>query len=182
MSKKQLDILKTASELFNEHGYVSVGVDRIIRESSVSKMTFYKYFPSKDRLIQECLTNRDNLIRNSITQTLNSHKEKGIKKLEIFLKWYESWFNQKDFFGCMFIKATDEFMHDVKLNSIIINHKMWITNTIKNILKECSIENPELMADQIRIILDGAIINETTFRDGKSIVSSGLIIKTMLKI
>ena len=181
MSKKQLDILKTASELFNEHGYVSVGVDKIIRESSVSKMTFYKYFPSKDKLIQECLKSRDEIIRNSITQTLGSNGAKGVERLEVFLKWYENWFNQKDFFGCMFIKATDEFMHDVKLNSIIINHKMWITNTIKNILRECPIENPELMADQIRIILDGAIINETTFKDGKSIVSSWLIIKNMLK-
>lgn len=54
MSKKE-DIIITALNLFNRYNYSSVGVDRIISESGVAKMTFYKYFPSKEKLIEECL-------------------------------------------------------------------------------------------------------------------------------
>lgn len=43
MSKKN-DILTTATRLFNQHSFVSVGIDRIIDESQVAKMTFYKHF------------------------------------------------------------------------------------------------------------------------------------------
>ena len=53
MSKKE-DIINTALNLFNSHSYNSIGVDRIISESGVAKMTFYKYFPSKAKLIEEC--------------------------------------------------------------------------------------------------------------------------------
>ncbi len=51
MSKKE-DIIVTALDLFNRHNYSSVGVDRIISESGVAKMTFYKYFPSKENLMK----------------------------------------------------------------------------------------------------------------------------------
>ena len=44
MSKKE-DIITTALNLFNRHNYSSIGIDRIISESGVAKMTFYKYFP-----------------------------------------------------------------------------------------------------------------------------------------
>ncbi|EOZ2059388.1 TetR/AcrR family transcriptional regulator, partial [Acinetobacter baumannii] len=43
MSKKE-DIINTALELFNQIGYNATGVDKIIAESNVAKMTFYKYF------------------------------------------------------------------------------------------------------------------------------------------
>jgi hypothetical protein len=46
MSKKE-DIITTALNLFNRYNYSSVGVDRIISESGVAKMTFYKYFHLK---------------------------------------------------------------------------------------------------------------------------------------
>ena len=50
MSKKD-DIINTALRLFNSYSYNSIGVDRIINESGVAKMTFYKHFPSKEKLI-----------------------------------------------------------------------------------------------------------------------------------
>lgn len=69
MSKKE-DIITTALRLFNSHSYNSVGVDRIISESNVAKMTFYKYFPSKEKLIQECLIQRNQNLQASLNLTL----------------------------------------------------------------------------------------------------------------
>ena len=63
MSKKE-DIINTALNLFNSHSYNSIGVDRIISESGVAKMTFYKYFPSKAKLIEECLVTRNQNLQN----------------------------------------------------------------------------------------------------------------------
>lgn len=65
MSKKD-DIIHTALYLFNSHSYNSIGVDRIISESGVAKMTFYKYFPSKAKLIEECLHRRNMNIQDSL--------------------------------------------------------------------------------------------------------------------
>ena len=69
MSKKD-DILTTATRLFNQHSFVSVGIDRIIDESQVAKMTFYKHFNSKEKLIIECLLAKDNEIREQLTHAI----------------------------------------------------------------------------------------------------------------
>jgi len=58
MSKRET-IITTAMTLFNQKSYTSIGVDKIIAESNVAKMTFYKYFPSKESLIMECLHHRN---------------------------------------------------------------------------------------------------------------------------
>ena len=74
MSKKE-DIITTALNLFNRHNYSSIGIDRIINESGVAKMTFYKYFPSKESLIEECLSRRNKSIQQAIEQQLNQIDE-----------------------------------------------------------------------------------------------------------
>ena len=51
MSDKEEAVLVAATRLFSEFGFHSVVVDTIVAESNVAKMTFYKYFPSKDDLI-----------------------------------------------------------------------------------------------------------------------------------
>lgn len=176
MSKKKEDILNTAIKLFNEYGFVNVGIDKIINDSNVAKMTFYKYFPSKDDLIKACLLERDKLIRAGIMQALDSC-DNGIAKLKGLFDWYENWFKQKDFFGCMFVKAHDELVQDAPLVTIIIDHKTWLTNTIAIALKDIK---TELSASQIRIILDGATVNENVYGDNAAITESWALVETML--
>jgi len=46
-------ILAVAWELFAEHGYNDVTVDKIIKASNTSKGSFYHFFASKDELLTE---------------------------------------------------------------------------------------------------------------------------------
>src|SRR5262245_66155474 len=52
-------LLQTAGELFYEHGFQAVGIDRILAESGVAKMTLYRHFASKDELIAAYLEKAD---------------------------------------------------------------------------------------------------------------------------
>jgi AcrR family transcriptional regulator len=54
-SRKYLDILSAARTLFWKHGFKRVSVEEICQVASVSKMTFYKYFPNKAELAKEIL-------------------------------------------------------------------------------------------------------------------------------
>ncbi len=51
-SKKILQILEAARNLFLSHGIKRVTVEEICRKAEVSKMTFYKYFPNKEELFR----------------------------------------------------------------------------------------------------------------------------------
>ncbi len=51
-SKKQQQIVETATELFFRPGIKRVTVEEICRKANVSKMTFYKYFGNKAELVK----------------------------------------------------------------------------------------------------------------------------------
>ncbi|MDC4963122.1 TetR/AcrR family transcriptional regulator [Acinetobacter baumannii] len=41
--------------MFHHRGFHLIGIDRIVKESEITKATFYNYFHSKERLIEICL-------------------------------------------------------------------------------------------------------------------------------
>lgn len=102
-------ILKTALSLFNEVGVHSTGIDRIISESGVAKMTFYNHFPSKNDLITAYLGHLDErgfdrLKRHTIEKTKNPR----LQLLGIF-DALEDWFQETDYRGCAFTKGLADF-------------------------------------------------------------------------
>ncbi|HAW7015248.1 TetR family transcriptional regulator [Acinetobacter baumannii] len=52
---RALYVVNKAIDLFHHRGFHLIGVDRIVRESEITKATFYNYFHSKERLIEICL-------------------------------------------------------------------------------------------------------------------------------
>jgi AcrR family transcriptional regulator len=53
--KKILQILSTAEDLFQRFGFKRITIEEICAKATVSKMTFYKYFPNKNELIKKIL-------------------------------------------------------------------------------------------------------------------------------
>ncbi|HCV3150024.1 TetR/AcrR family transcriptional regulator [Acinetobacter baumannii] len=52
---RALYVVNKAIDLFHHCGFHLIGVDRIVKESEITKATFYNYFHSKERLIEICL-------------------------------------------------------------------------------------------------------------------------------
>jgi len=55
LNPRQLRIMEAGWALFKRHGIKRVTVEEICRSAEVSKVTFYKYFPNKNRLALEIL-------------------------------------------------------------------------------------------------------------------------------
>ena len=156
-SKKKDAVIETATALFSEQSYLSVGVDKIIAESNVAKMTFYKYFPSKENLIEAVLENRRLYIQYSLEE-LVSEKNLPRDKLQAIFNWFESWFFSKDFHGCMFIKASEEFPDNVKFRKISENYKIWLHGLISSIIESMGKGAADDLTSLILIIIDGLIV------------------------
>ncbi|MDR3323549.1 MAG: TetR/AcrR family transcriptional regulator, partial [Zoogloeaceae bacterium] len=107
LSKRQL-ILNTALVLFRAYGYRAVGIDRVLAESGVAKMTLYKYFPSKTALIAAVLEERDRDFLQSLTAFVQARQTPQAQLRALFL-WHYRWFQDASFNGCMFINAVAEF-------------------------------------------------------------------------
>ncbi|CDX40244.1 Regulatory protein TetR [Mesorhizobium sp. ORS 3359] len=105
---KRQHIVETAYELFKRAGFHATGIDRIIAEAGVAKMTMYRHFPSKDDLMVEVLTYRAGRFERQLDR-LAEQAATPERKIGLIFDRYGRWFNSADFHGCLFAHALAEF-------------------------------------------------------------------------
>ena len=105
---KRQHVVETAYTLFKRAGFHATGIDRIIAEADVAKMTMYRHFPSKDELIVEVLDYRAKRFERQLDQ-LAQEVATPERKIEKIFDWHERWFSSPDFHGCLFAHALAEF-------------------------------------------------------------------------
>lgn len=101
-------ILTTAHALFYLYGIRATGIDKIIEQAGVTKVTFYRHFPSKNQLILAYLDYRHTLWMTWFSDTLQQQSEAGQAPATALVATMRLWWEQPDFRGCAFLNATAE--------------------------------------------------------------------------
>ncbi|WP_417737420.1 TetR/AcrR family transcriptional regulator [Rosistilla oblonga] len=101
-------IVETAEQLFYSDGVRSVGIDRIIAEAAVAKMSLYNHFASKDDLILAVLKFREEKFDAMFEPLLAKHVVVGKDRIAAFFAALKDWFQTPGFRGCMFINSYAE--------------------------------------------------------------------------
>ncbi|MES2944350.1 MAG: TetR/AcrR family transcriptional regulator, partial [Pseudomonadota bacterium] len=101
-------ILVAAHALFYSEGIRATGVDRIIEQSSVSKVTFYRQYASKDDLIRAYLDYRHGRWISWFRNSLADKTSAGSSAADALVATLRGWFIQPDFRGCAFLNAAVE--------------------------------------------------------------------------
>lgn len=173
MLNKRRAILETATRLFYAHGYHAIGIDRIIAEAGVAKMTMYKYFASKSELISAVLKERDAHFQESLFSFVSTFHD-PLERIKAVFTWHDRWFNETTFNGCMFISASAEYSDPSdEIHLIAKQHKQTIQDRISEILKEITEENVALrLAAQLLQILEGAIVTGLIFSDRNAAITA----------
>jgi AcrR family transcriptional regulator len=107
-AEKRQHIVETAYGLFKRDGFHATGIDKIIAEASVAKMTMYRHFPGKDGLIVEVLDWRRERFNRQLDRLADAETTLPERIAAIF-DWHEQWFDGPDFHGCLFQHALAEF-------------------------------------------------------------------------
>lgn len=158
-SQRREDLIDTAIGLFCEHGYHGTGIDRIISEAGVSKKTLYTHFRSKEELIMAALRKYDGLFRNDFMRQVDRAGETPGEKLLAVFDVAEDWFDQKKFFGCMFINVIGEYsQNESPIRDISKQFKRSMREFIKELCVQAGASEPDLLADQLALLLEGAIV------------------------
>lgn len=183
MSKKE-DIIVTALNLFNRFTYSSIGVDRIILESGVAKMTFYKYFPSKEKLVEACLIRRNESIQTAILGELEIYQESdALGRIKAIYTWYVNWFKSEDFNGCMFQKATVEVLKQYpSVIHPIENYRGWLHKLLEDLFVKLSVSQPQVLASMFINILDGMTVYANVSQNFEQIEESWKYIERLVKL
>lgn len=150
-------IMRTAHDLFYREGIRATGIDRIIAESGVAKVTFYRHFPSKNDLIKAYLEYRHELWMSWFVDALNRYQLPRRQPIDALVPALEEWLLSNGYRGCAFINAVVEFdgVLPVVLE-ISRRHKLEMTQVIASLLPVS--KHREVDAQAVAMAVDGAIV------------------------
>jgi len=149
-------ILLTAHSLFYRDGIRATGIDRVIAESGVTKVTFYRQFPSKNDLILAFLALRHERWMAWFKEALLRHgsERRGVQAL---IPALAEWLGDEGFRGCAFINSVSELggtLPDVV--ELTRRHKQDVCDVISALLPPG--RQRARLAKALVLAMDGAIV------------------------
>lgn len=187
MNEKKRLLIETAVGLFYDKGIHAVGINEIINSSGIAKRTLYHHFDSKEALIMECLTYRD---EKFISWFVSKIEEVSPGKEAIFniFNGLDQWFNDQaaplqHFRGCFFINSTAEYSDaESGIFKICQQHKQKIRHLIRSqvILFIDDASEVEILTDSLCILKDGCICSALIMQDLQAAIKVKPIIHRLI--
>lgn len=163
-------ILATAYRLFYGEGIRATGIDKVIAEAGVTKVTFYRHFPRKDALILAFLDMRHQRWMDWFVDALDRHAA-GSRRRPAVVSAVEEWLTADSFRGCAFINSVNEIGADLpEVHAITARHKADMVAAIRATLPPST--NRNRTAHALGLAVDGAIVQAQYQRDATSAVKA----------
>ncbi len=153
--------MRTASELFYRHGIHSVGIDRIIEASGVAKMTFYRHFPSKARLVAEYLAQKEQGWRRALTEVTSDPAKTPLERLLAIFDALEVAIKKPGFCGCPFIKALAELgpeRNEPEVRAEVIGHFAQLEKVLTPLVKQIRPKDSKKLLPPLMSLITGTIV------------------------
>lgn len=160
-------ILKAATELFYAKGIRAVGVDAIASTAGVTKRTLYLHFDSKDDLIAAYLEARSEPVLAGLIKSVTRNAGGISAQIEGLFTAIGRQASNAKWHGCPFARAVSELRetpNDV-VCSIAAKHKLVFEEWLVDHLETHDVDEPDLVARQLMVLLDGCITQILIHRD-----------------
>lgn len=168
-------LLGAATHLFCKNGINATGIDAIINEAGTAKTTLYKLFGSKTNLVHAVLETEGRQWREWFIGAIEAGGGSARTKLARIFPALKSWFGEERFYGCPFINAVAEHDKDQKqLRAIAMRHKKVVLAHIEKLAAEMGATEPESLAHQLALLIDGAIVAAMVSRNPGVADTAGL--------
>jgi AcrR family transcriptional regulator len=153
-------VVRAAYNLFSRYGTRAVGVDAVISKAGVAKMTLYRNFASKDKLILAFLQRREILWTHGWVQAESQCRGEGpVQRLLAIFEIFGEWFARPDFEGCSFITTLLEVTdRDSPVRQASVQHLANIRRYLSDLAAQAGVADPDAFARQWHILMKGSII------------------------
>lgn len=153
-------VVRAAYELFSRQGIRAVGVDAVIGEAGVAKMTLYRNFASKDELILAFLERREVLWTHGWVRAESQRRgETPAQRLLAIFELFGEWFARADFEGCAFVTTLLEVTdRNSPVRQASVLHLANIRGYLCELATQAGVADPDSFARQWHILMKGSII------------------------
>ncbi len=158
-ASKRDELVQNALKAFYAGGFHAIGMDRLAKETGVSKTAIYKHFRTKDDLILATLRLRDEQFRNWLVRRVEALADDPKDQLLAIFTALGEWFEEPEYKSCMFIKASSEYQdRDDPIHQTAAEHKKLLLKYFTQIANKAEIPNADSVAKQLLILKEGAIV------------------------
>jgi len=175
-------VLSTASDLFYRKGFRAVGVDTVVSESAVAKMTLYKHFPSKDSLIVAVLEAQSGAFRAWLGKCVEERAGNARGRLVALFDVLGEWFSSEGYQGDACLNAAVE-LRDPSHPAwkAILAHTSWLRGYIGALVEQAELSEPESTADALYLLVQGAIVGAQLGSVARSASAAGNMARVLIE-
>lgn len=158
MSTSKRDILMDAAlALFQRDGYHATGVDAIIAQAGVAKMTLYKHFGSKDELIVAALERQADRVMDGLEGRVAELAADPARRLVVLFDAAGEQCAARGFRGCLFQRACGEFGEAGNpVHAAAGRFQGRLRAFVLGLAREAGALDPEALADELLVLYSGA--------------------------
>lgn len=166
-------ILAAAASLFQARGINATGVDTIVAEAGIAKMTLYKYFPAKEDLVLEVVRRRSREFSEWLSQRLDRTARNPEEKLQQLFDGVEEWLAAPECSGLPFIKASAEFpQQESAVHRLSVELSNEFRAYITALAADAGIRAPEALGLQLAMLIEGAVLSEQLTKNSGALDSA----------
>ncbi|MBO3102531.1 TetR/AcrR family transcriptional regulator [Cellulomonas fengjieae] len=151
-------ILAAAAPRFYLEGIRAVSADAVMADAGVTKVTFYRHFPTKDRLVEAYLETVAAAERQAVTRWRTEHPDDPRSVLAAYAAQLEAQLCGDGFRGCPFLNAAAEYpevTHPVR--AVAERHREWLRGVAEELAADLGVADPHSVAAQLVLLRDGAM-------------------------
>ena len=151
-------ILSAVDRLFYREGIRAVGIDRIVVEAQVTRVTLYRHFASKDDLVTAYLDDRAARGEELLGAVAARYDDPVEALLAIGRQLADEGF-EAEYRGCAFINAAAEFADpEHPARATVARHRAWVRGQAAGLLAEAGRPHPERTAEVLLMVRTGAVV------------------------
>lgn len=179
-------LLNAAAQLFYNHGISATGVDTIIAQAGVAKMSLYNNFASKSDLVAAYIQQRHQQWLMLYQKRCANCDTPQARILAIF-DAYQDHANceyERGFRGCGLLNAAAEMPAKSPERDVVKQHKQEVAELITTHLNECIIDQQDkvVLTNHLCFLLEGAISLAGLEGNDTKVTQSRQIAEQLIKV
>ncbi len=165
-------IFDVAADLFYRESIRSVGVETIVKQAGVSKITLYRNFESKDDLIVAYLRQRNADYWHTLDRVMATKRDPRAR-LRLLLNYIADRTTTPGYRGCPFINYAAEFPDPSHAgHHLVAANKQEMRRRLLSIAEAVNTKRPKELADALFLLIEGAYASSQTLGGRKGPAAS----------